>query len=247
MNAKAYFPVAVFCLLLAGVSLHAQQAIYWKKDYLRDAGGGTVGTAAPTISGPLPPGHLMATATSTSAVAMVWDPPFVPEGQTAVDHYAVLRRTTGSYAWVADTSTPVYSDTGLSATTAYVYVVRACYSSGCSSGYADSTPDVATTVVFTDSTLTAGATAIKAAHISELRTAVDAVRTAAGSGAASWTDTSLSGVVAKAAHVSELRSNLASALSTLGVPAPTYTDSTLTAGSTVIKKAHIAELRQIVQ
>ena len=128
-------------------------------------------------------------------------------------------------------------------------MVRACYSSACNSSgdYADSDEALATTVMFTDDPLTAGATTLKAAHISELRTAVDAVRTSAGLGGATWTDTSLSGVVAKAVHITELRSNLGAALSELGITAPTYTDSTLTAEATVIKKAHIAELRAVVQ
>jgi hypothetical protein len=84
-------------------------------------------------------------------------------------------------------------------------------------------------------------------HFEQLREAVDYVRFAAGLGGADWTDTSLSGVSLKAVHLMEIRSNLASALSALGVSAPSYTDSEIEAGTTVIKKAHVDELRAAVK
>lgn len=113
------------------------------------------------------------------------------------------------------------------------------------SGY--SNIDLATTVSFTDHPLAVGMTLVKAQHLTELRQGVSAVRATAGLAAAAWTDPTLSGVFIKAVHIQELRDNLNPALTTLGFTAPTYTDPTLTAGSTVVKKAHIEELRQAVK
>jgi len=47
--------------------------------------------------------------------------------------------------------------------------------------------------------------------------------------------------------VTELRSNLDPARSAIGVPAVQYTDPTLTSGSTIVKAAHIQELRSGVK
>jgi hypothetical protein len=108
-------------------------------------------------------------------------------------------------------------------------------------------PDLATTVIFTDLTLTG--VNIKAVHITELRTAVNAVRTLAGLPAASLTDPTITpGVtLVKAAHLTELRSGLDAARSTLSLPAQSYTDSTITPLSTMVKAQHFLDLRSGVQ
>jgi hypothetical protein len=84
-------------------------------------------------------------------------------------------------------------------------------------------------------------------HITQLRTAVNAVRAAAGLGAQSFTDPSLPAVKIKATHVTQLRTALDAARTAIGLPAVSYTDSTITAGSTVLKTAHIADLRNGVK
>ena len=84
-------------------------------------------------------------------------------------------------------------------------------------------------------------TVVKAAHVTELRTAVNAVRAAAGLGAATWTNGSLSGAWLKEADVTELRTNLGDAINLLGLTAPNYTDTTLT--NVPVKKAHFDEIR----
>jgi hypothetical protein len=104
--------------------------------------------------------------------------------------------------------------------------------------------DLATTIVFTDDPLVVGSTRAKAVHLTELRQAVDAVRAAAGLSAGTYTDTISAGVTRiKAIHISEIRSQLDAALIALGLGAPTYTDATLTAGVSVVKKAHVQEPR----
>jgi len=105
--------------------------------------------------------------------------------------------------------------------------------------------DLATTVTFTDATITIGSTPVKAAHVTELRTAINTVRSAAGLSSASWTHSSLSGAVIYAVDVSEMRTALDAALSALSITTSSYTDSSLSGVS--IKKAHIEELRQRVK
>ncbi len=91
----------------------------------------------------------------------------------------------------------------------------------------------------------AGVTVIKAVHITELRAAVNQARARASLAAATWTDSSLSGVQVKAVHVNELRARLAEARAALGLAVASYTDPSLNAG-TVVKAVHITELRQRV-
>ena len=113
--------------------------------------------------------------------------------------------------------------------------------------YSDfSNTDIATTIVFTDDPLVAGVTIVQAQHVIELRQAVNAMRAAAALTAATWTDSSLTGVEIKAVHISELRSNLDGARSSLSLSTGSYTD-TLTPGSTVIKAVHVSELRDRVK
>ncbi len=100
--------------------------------------------------------------------------------------------------------------------------------------------------VFTDDPLVAGATIIKAVHLTELRDAVNQARGRAGLGAASWTDESLSLVRIKAVHIRELRTNLDEARWALGLSLASYTDAQLIEGGTLVKAAHIQELRTLV-
>src|SRR5262249_25720674 len=106
---------------------------------------------------------------------------------------------------------------------------------------------LATTVIFTDRPLVAQQTVVNAIHITELRTAVNAVRATAGLGSASWTNTLTPQVsVVRAVDVEELRPNLPPAFTGRGFSAPSYTDEPLLAGTTVIRAKHINELRQAV-
>jgi hypothetical protein len=99
---------------------------------------------------------------------------------------------------------------------------------------------------FTNDPLSAGTSVIRAVHITELRTRIDAQRVRFGLAAFVWTDSNLAGVVVKAVHVIELRSALLAAYVQAGrTPLPVFTD-TLTAGQTGIRVVHIAELRAAV-
>jgi hypothetical protein len=83
-------------------------------------------------------------------------------------------------------------------------------------------------------------------QITELRTAVNAVRAAAGMSPATFTDTLMPGVLMKVVHITELRSNLDAARSALFLAVTPYTDPALASGD-IVKAAHIQELRNGVK
>jgi hypothetical protein len=99
---------------------------------------------------------------------------------------------------------------------------------------------------FTDDPLHSGVSAIRALHITELRTRIDALRERFGASTFTWTDSSLVGVIVKAVHLAELREALAGAYAAANQSAPSYTDATVSAGGTLIRAVHIAELRTAV-
>jgi hypothetical protein len=181
------------------------------------------------------PLNLTAAAASASLVNLAWSAP----GSGAPDHYGIWRRSNGSWTKIDNSTTNGYADGSVSANTAYMYRISAEESSNQVQGWTN--VDIATTVLFTDDPLIAGSTIVKAAHVTELRTAVNAVRAAAGLGAATWTNGSLSGAWIRAVDVTELRTNLGEAINILGLMTPNYTDTTLV--GVAVKKAHFDELR----
>jgi len=101
---------------------------------------------------------------------------------------------------------------------------------------------------FADDPLVAGLTAVKTIHVTELRTRINAARTAYGLSPWSWTDPTLvPGVtVVKAVHIQELRTALAAVYSAAGKMPPTWSVPTIVGGATVIAAAQIVELRSAV-
>jgi putative intracellular protease/amidase len=183
------------------------------------------------------PSGVTAIATAAASVSVSWNA--VP-GATS---YRVYRREAGipAYELVATTIEPAHVDTTVVAGAAYLFKVRAFDGTTESS---DSAVDLATTVVFTDAVLTVGATLPKAAHVTELREAVNAVRALAGESAASFTDAGLAaGFSIKSAHLTELRTALDTARASLGLATAGYSDSPITPGSTKVKAVHVEELR----
>lgn len=130
---------------------------------------------------PNPPVSVTPTSQSASSVLVSWP---------AVDgaaSYQVDRRGPGTgYVQIGAPATSSLLDaTGLTAHKSYSYRVRAVNASGAS---ADSIPDVATTMTFTNGPLAAG-TIVRAVHLAEQRMAVNHVRELAGIGDATFTGT----------------------------------------------------------
>ena len=96
-----------------------------------------------------------------------------------------------------------------------------------------------TAVSFTDDPLAAG-TLVKMEHVSELRTAVNAVRALADLSAVTFA----SDAVIRAAHVADLRAALALARASLALPALEYMHPTLQPGVSIIAAVDFAELRE---
>ena len=100
---------------------------------------------------------------------------------------------------------------------------------------------------FTDATLSAGVSRVRAVHVTELRRRIDDLRLHNGLPAAAWTDATLgTNVTVKAVHLTEMRSALADVYAILLRAAPVYTDSTVTGGVTPIRAAHVSELRTAI-
>jgi hypothetical protein len=223
------------------------------KEYIY-AGGRLVATEEPASSGcvspPSPGNTLVATAQTATSVVLNWA---VSQG---AHHYEVQRRQSIAVGsdWAPLTPNPqnnTFTDNDVFENTAYLYRVRAVDAAGaCPSSYSNT--DLATTTIFTDDLLVARATIIKAVHLTQLRTAINAVRTTAALAVFNWTDPPATdtpglGVVIKKDHIQKLRDNLNPALSALGLSTPGYTDPTLVAGSTLVQKIHVDELRQRVR
>lgn len=187
-----------------------------------------------------PPANIVATAVTSTSVQVTWS---MVDGATT---YKVYRSSgDGAFNEIGSTSLLNYTDTTAAANTAYRYTV-----SGGTSPYFSSfgTPDLATTVIFTDATLTATSTKAKLVHFTELRTAVNAVRTLGGLGSMAFTSPEpTTAVTVRRQHLLDLRAALDEARAAVAMGGLTYTDSTVTAGSTAIKAAHINELRNGVK
>jgi alpha-L-arabinofuranosidase len=185
------------------------------------------------------PGNPAAVALSATEVSVSWT---ASEGATS---YEVARMSGGgALLTIATVSDLSYSDHGVSAGHAYVYRVRAL-GDGDPSEYSD--PALATTVTFSDDPLMAGATIVRASHLTEIREAVNAVRATAAATLQSWTDSPVmtGSTLIRAAHILELRTSLTGAFALLDLQPPSFANS-IEAGS-VIRAADLQELRNAVR
>jgi hypothetical protein len=186
------------------------------------------------------PTGVIAAASSTSNVTVTWT------AAAGAMSYQIFRSTSvsGLFNPAGTAAGTTFGDSGLAANTTYLYKVKSV------SGAAVSPPsalDPATTTIFADDPLSAGVIA-QTVHITQLRTAVNAMRAAAGLGAQVFIDSPLtSGTMIKAQHITQLRTALDQARSALGVPPIVYTDPTIVPSATVVMAAHLTDLRNGVK
>ncbi len=194
-------------------------------------------SAARVEAVPSTPTNVVATTVSSSQVSVGWS-----AVATAVS-YDVYRSTSGgAYAKAGSTTSTIFSDIALASDTTFEYEVQAIDGGGTAGPLSNAA--LATTTVFTDDPLVSGTTPIKAVHITELRTAVNAVRAAAGLSASTFTDSDLAGIAVKSVHMTELRDALNAALSVLAMPSLVPANPA-TAG-TIVNAADVSELRSHV-
>lgn len=199
-------------------------------------------TATPTPAGP-PPTNLVATATSASSVSLTWTPP----AGNVIGYVVERRGAAGSQETPTGSASASFNDTPPPGDFAYLYRVKAVYLTG-TSVYGNA--DLATTIVFTDAQLQ-GAT-IKAAHLTELRRAINAVRTLAGMNAAAWTypDPMSSPPASRRAiyleDMTDLRARLDEAMGLLGLTAGYPASPPLDRGA-VVSAQHFEQIRARVR
>jgi glycosidase/fibronectin type 3 domain-containing protein len=184
-----------------------------------------------------PPPDFHATAAGTSA-QLRW------AAVQSVDHYEIFR-STDNQNWTlrAATISTSFIDTGLASGSAYLYRVRAVKADLTATQF--SNIDIATARSLTD--LSSCFPVIRAAHVIELRNAIDSARAAAGLSPASFADPALAtGMQVRAVHLTDLRAALAPALAAIGVT-PSYTDPTITPGVTAARAAHLIELQDLIR
>jgi hypothetical protein len=170
---------------------------------------------------------------TSSFVRVSWNQVF------SADSYQIFRNSGSGFSLIGTAPTPAYNDLAVSPGAAYLYKVRAVTSGLVS---ADSNIDLATTIIFTDDPLVPGTTVVKAVHVTEMRTAVNAVRALANLAAATWTDLSPAGASLKAVHITELRTALDAARSLLVLPPLAYTHA-LSAGTSPVAATDFSEIR----
>lgn len=186
------------------------------------------------------PAGFSATAAGTTQVNVGW------LGVNGAASYQVWRSSNGgAFAHTGNSSGTAYTDLNVVANATYLYKVRAMDGSGGSSAFTGIDP--ATTIVFTDDPLVAATTVVKAVHLTELRTAVNAMRAAAGFLPLGTDATVAVGALVRATHITDLRTALSDARSTAGLSTLTLTDPSLTVGVTSVKAAHLQELRNAVK
>lgn len=178
---------------------------------------------------------LTATA-SPSNVALVWS-----SAGAGVTYEVRRSQAGGAFGAPLTTTTGLnYTDTNVTHAVGYLYRVDAI-------GVGPSNVDLAVPFVYTNPTIAAQSSLVKAVDFTELRQAVNAARSTIGQGPANFTGTIAAGVPVQRIHLVELRSNLDAVHSALGRPALTYTDTSVVAGTTIVKGAHVLELRAGVQ
>ena len=178
----------------------------------------------------------------------------IASGRTATLSAVALGTATLNYQWylgpsgsitnlIAGATSSSYTSPPLTSATSYW--VRATNAKG-SVDSATATLSPIFYQPFTDDALTAGSSLVRAVHITELRSRIDALRSRFVLPVYSYTDLTLAagtGILTR--HITDLRTALSEVYVKAVKTPPTYTDDPLTAG-TVMKAVHISEIRSAV-
>jgi len=174
----------------------------------------------------------------TSSVEVSWPASF---GAT---RYDVARKQAGSdYTIIGSIDGTLFIDDDVVPNAAYIYKVRAA-SASTVTPY--SFPEIAVTLLYTDPSL--AGVRIKALHVNQLRTAVNAIRALAGLAPAALTDPTITpGVtIVKAAHVTQLQSSLNQAREALLI-GPWSFGPPFVSPSSIIDADHLTTVRTATQ
>jgi hypothetical protein len=182
------------------------------------------------------PSGVVAASTGTSSVTVEWN------AVAGADQYEIWRSSgDAAFVKVGTTTSLTFANAGLSSGTTYLYRLKAVNASGHSSPF--STLDWATTTVFADDPLTVRATTVKALHVTQLRSAVNAFRVAAGLTPLAADPEVAVGTVVGRQHVSALRNGLNDARVALGFTPLAFTDQE----PITIRAVHLGELRDALR
>ncbi|MFL6244606.1 MAG: hypothetical protein ACJ74H_01175 [Thermoanaerobaculia bacterium] len=194
-------------------------------------------TSAGVTVGPATPASFIANGTGPSTIQLTW------VASTGATQYEIARKCSAAdFATLTTTAATNYNDATVSSGSACLYKVRAKDAFARYSPY--TATDVATTFTFTDDPAVAGATAVKAVHMTELRLAINALRAVAGLGTMSFSaPVPAVGITVRSASVLELRTAAAAARSALGLSATSYTDPS----PSTVKAVHVQQLRNAVK
>lgn len=189
-------------------------------------------TACSSLGAPI---TMSATANGATHITVTWNT------VSGAARYEVARSSDGTnWTPLGNTAGTTYLDSTGVHGTVYLYRVRAFDGAGFPGPWSGT--DFAAAFDFTDAVLSAQNTTIRAAHISELRTAVNALRALTGLQAATFTDPVLTNARIRRIHVEELRARLAEAVAAQARPTVTYTDPVL-ADASLVRASHVAEIR----
>ncbi|HEU4889466.1 MAG TPA: hypothetical protein VFV49_16395 [Thermoanaerobaculia bacterium] len=194
-------------------------------------------TSAGVTVGPATPTLLTATGTGPTTIQLNWG------SSTGATQYEIARKCSAAdFMTLTTTASTNYTDPGVSSGAACLYKVRAIDAFSRYSPY--TAADAATTFSFTDNPVVANATAVKATHMTELRLAVNALRTTAGLGSMSFSAPApATNVAVRSTTIQELRTAADQARAALGLSVISYTDPL----PSTIKALHVQQLRTAVQ
>lgn len=188
---------------------------------------------------PLPPTNVQAISSTSAQVFVSWS------GSDGATSYNVYRSDGTTTVFIGQPSPPAalsFLDKTSSANNGYIYYVTASNADGESAANGD----VALTMIYTDPTLTAGMP-IKAAHLTELRTAANLLHALADpTTVPTYTDPTIvpGSTKVKAVHFQEVETVLREARGSLGLSVPSLLGI---ASGGIVPASHVVALRTYSQ